>query len=165
MSWQQNFSDIILDRGFDYYSNGAVKIIRRNNDIIIATVSGTYDYSVEISYKNGLMKEIYCSCPYADDGNYCKHMAALLYTIENDTTDSDCENEEYVNKKINITSNKPSNEEKLHEIINNLDISIIRKELIGILENDNDIMANFLLKYNKSKETISNYILKKRKTA
>ena len=25
---------------------------------------------------------MFCDCPYADDGNYCKHMAAVLYEIE-----------------------------------------------------------------------------------
>ena len=25
---------------------------------------------------------MYCTCPYADDGNNCKHMAAVLYEIE-----------------------------------------------------------------------------------
>ena len=25
---------------------------------------------------------MYCSCPYAEDGSHCKHMAAVLYEIE-----------------------------------------------------------------------------------
>ena len=26
---------------------------------------------------------MFCTCPYADDGFYCKHMAATLYAWEN----------------------------------------------------------------------------------
>lgn len=26
---------------------------------------------------------MYCDCPYAESGNHCKHMAAVLYLLEN----------------------------------------------------------------------------------
>ena len=28
------------------------------------------------------IEEMECTCPYAEDGNYCKHMAAVLYAAE-----------------------------------------------------------------------------------
>ena len=31
---------------------------------------------------------MFCSCPYAEDGNYCKHEAAVLFLIEGDFDNS-----------------------------------------------------------------------------
>ena len=47
-----------------------------------AVVSGSEDYSVEIVIENGKVLSMVCDCPYAEDGNNCKHMAAVLYEIE-----------------------------------------------------------------------------------
>lgn len=50
---------------------------------------GTEDYQVEIEIHDDRIQDVFCDCPYAEDGNYCKHMAAVLYEIEEGRTESD----------------------------------------------------------------------------
>ena len=79
MNWQKLFASHILERGYDYYCDGAVENIEIGRDDIRADVVGTEDYEVEISLNDGKVTDMYCSCPYAAGGNNCKHMAAVLY--------------------------------------------------------------------------------------
>ena len=45
-------------------------------------VSGSDDYEVNIYFSDGEIEDMYCDCPYASDGNNCKHMAAVLYLFD-----------------------------------------------------------------------------------
>ncbi len=70
-------------RGLDYFERGLVKNIRRVNSGVRAVVTGTYDYDVSIETDDvGRAIGFSCDCPYAADGLYCKHMAALLYWLD-----------------------------------------------------------------------------------
>ena len=40
--------------------------------------------AVEIVLKDDHVVEMYCDCPYAADGNNCKHMAAVLFAVEDE---------------------------------------------------------------------------------
>ena len=51
-------------------------------DEVNAVVSGSDDYEVNIYFSDGGIDDMYCDCPYASDGNNCKHMAAVLYLLE-----------------------------------------------------------------------------------
>ncbi|MBR6968587.1 MAG: SWIM zinc finger family protein [Ruminococcus sp.] len=82
MDWKELFKPIILERGYDYYRNGNAEILSSTADEINAVVSGTDDYEVNIYFSDGEIEDMYCDCPYASDGNNCKHMAAVLYTLE-----------------------------------------------------------------------------------
>ena len=80
--WKSLFSAVVLLRGLNYYEEGAVKELETTKDGFRAVVEGSYDYDVEIEIANGKIGDMQCSCPYAEDGNYCKHMAAVLFAIE-----------------------------------------------------------------------------------
>ena len=82
MNWKSLFARHILERGYDYYCMDAVENLDVSEDLIRADVSGTEDYEVEISLEDGEITDMYCSCPYAEDGRNCKHMAAVLYEWE-----------------------------------------------------------------------------------
>ncbi len=86
MEWEYKFRNVILDRGMDYYENGAVHLISNEGGIIYATVagSGTRLYSVTLEIQNDELISSSCTCPYAEDGHMCKHMAAVLFTVEDD---------------------------------------------------------------------------------
>lgn len=73
------FSSQILLRGYNYYLEDNVSILKWNEDFIKSNVIGTYHYEVEIKFFNDEIKIMKCSCPYAEDGHNCKHMAAVLY--------------------------------------------------------------------------------------
>ena len=79
MNWKKFFSKTILDRGHQYYSEGTVEDIDISDKLITAVVWGSEGYEVEITLSGGEIEDMYCSCPYAADGEYCKHMAAVLY--------------------------------------------------------------------------------------
>ena len=49
MNWQKLFASHILERGYDYYCDGAVENIEIGRDDLRADVVGTEDYEVEIS--------------------------------------------------------------------------------------------------------------------
>lgn len=84
MNWEKLFAPHILERGYDYYREGAVTDIRVNGSTIEATVEGSEEYAVSIEWEKGKIAKMECSCPYAKDGTYCKHMAAVLYAYEDD---------------------------------------------------------------------------------
>ena len=52
-NWKKFFSKTILDRGYGYYLEGAVEDIDKEDDVISATVSGTYmSLNIQIMPKN-----------------------------------------------------------------------------------------------------------------
>ena len=112
-NWKNSFRNIILERGYDYYMQGLVEDYREDNGVINATVCGSEDYEVDIKLVNGKLDDAYCSCPYAEDGNYCKHMAAVLY--------------EYEERCDRITGTQPSQENKnISEIVTAADEAYVR---------------------------------------
>lgn len=87
--WKHLFKTYILERGQDYYERGAVCWLKRNGAGYTAAVEGSCDYEVEVEIYDEEVVEMFCDCPYAESGNYCKHMAAVLYEIEEaEKTDS-----------------------------------------------------------------------------
>ena len=88
-SWQRLFAPQILSRGQEYYDAELVTIRRAGESEIEATVEGTERYHVEISLREGQIMYMNCDCPYALDGNNCKHMAAVLYAVEDSSEAAD----------------------------------------------------------------------------
>lgn len=80
--WKKLFAPHILMRGQEYYESELVKIEAMDEQSIEATVEGTDPYAVEILLKNGHVVRMDCDCPYAADGNNCKHMAAVLFAAD-----------------------------------------------------------------------------------
>ena len=80
-SWKNWFQPHILERGRTYFEEGRVSDLERTEDGCIATVEGTEEYEVEILLEGDTIEDMLCDCPYAEDGNACKHMAAVLFAI------------------------------------------------------------------------------------
>ena len=75
------FDDKILRRGFNYYKAKNVKKIYQSGNVYEAIVQESMEYQVTIDISNKDYK-LSCTCPY---GNYCKHEAAVLYCLKNDS--------------------------------------------------------------------------------
>ena len=90
--WQGKFASRILQRGENYYYDGAVRAMKWNGREITATVEGTEDYKVRITVSDGIVGRMSCTCLYAEEDN-CKHMAAVLFEASGD--DFPGENGEY----------------------------------------------------------------------
>lgn len=74
----------ILQRGKKYHKDGAVLSIEEDEGNWIAEVEGSDYYEVTVSILSGEeIGDYYCDCPY--DGDVCKHVAAVLFTIREET--------------------------------------------------------------------------------
>lgn len=82
-----SFLPVILERGIKYYQKGRVQQLSFEGDKnCSATVYGSTAYTVRIQLlENGVAKAD-CTCPYAEE-NACKHIAAVLLAIENESGD------------------------------------------------------------------------------
>lgn len=83
-NWRSRFNRMIIKRGYQIFENEQLGDIEINNNIIHANVYGTDIYDVEIGFDDdSKITYLECDCPYAHTGYYCKHMAAVLYEVEN----------------------------------------------------------------------------------
>lgn len=81
-SWKNWFQPHILERGRTCFDEGRVSDLERTEDGCTVTVEGTEEYEVEILLDGDFIEDMICDCPYAEDGNACKHMAAVLFAID-----------------------------------------------------------------------------------
>lgn len=81
-NWQDRFAPHILERGVNYYKKGKVGELARIDGGYSAFVHGREDYHVEIFLDEGELIGMRCNCPYAESGENCKHMAAVLAALE-----------------------------------------------------------------------------------
>ena len=83
MEWKKYFYETMIKRGRQYYNSGRVKRLHYTNGQWTAIVRGSRHYSVKIRLdENGEIRRMSCDCPFADGGENCKHMAAVLMAIE-----------------------------------------------------------------------------------
>lgn len=80
-NWKMLFKPWIIERGMKYYQAGGVDIIYQNDKQLVASVSGSDKYMVSIEMHENKIEKIACDCPYALGGNKCKHMAAVLFKV------------------------------------------------------------------------------------
>ncbi|MCW3789396.1 SWIM zinc finger family protein [Plebeiibacterium sediminum] len=77
----------IFNRGYEYFESGLVEYasIEKANNLIQASVNGSYEYEVEIYQHED---KIYgtCSCPYG--GAVCKHIIAVLLHVVDEGIDN-----------------------------------------------------------------------------
>ena len=70
---------LILQRGREYFQQGAVSRLTQTADGWMAEVEGQEQYHVRITGVDQ-PQEWYCDCPH-DHGPVCKHVVAVLYAI------------------------------------------------------------------------------------
>jgi len=68
--------ETIFERGESYFSDGSVRRIRFDGEVITATVEGSETYRVKLWAEAGRLIHS-CSCPHADEGNFCNHCVAV----------------------------------------------------------------------------------------
>ncbi len=81
-NFKQEIDATILQRGRQYYrAEQVIDLEEADDGMWSAQVEGTYVYEIEI--EQGTQGELtcMCTCPY-DWGPVCKHIAAVLYAIE-----------------------------------------------------------------------------------
>lgn len=139
LNWERLFKGHILDRGYNYFCDGAVDNIQRSEDKINAIVCGSEDYEVEILFEGDKITDMYCSCPYAEDGNRCKHMVAVLFEWE---ANRELENLEKPQGEV-ILTDKPSTTDEVEDIIKLANEKQIKEFLSYVLHNDEKLFVRF----------------------
>lgn len=144
-NWKSLFQPHILQRGRKYYEEGWVGSVSKTETGYAAAVEGTEDYEVEIHVqKRGSSQEVVhdmeCTCPYALDGNYCKHMAAVLYEIE--------ENESI--PQSTISAPYPSENELLLKALDNMSEEQVRGELLSLAMGDKSVAQRIITRYSNT---------------
>ncbi len=135
--WEYLFKTHILARGQDYYENGAVISLKRTETGYKATVEGGYNYEVEVEICDNEVVEMFCDCPYAEDGNYCKHMAAVLYEIEEKSAQTARE----------VREETSDIKTELENVIKNIDETEVRNMLLELALKDNSLQNHIFIKY------------------
>lgn len=127
--WKSFFDKKILDRGFEYYKSGMISDIDLDEGMISAVVEGNYgEYEVQIEFEDNVPVKMGCTCPYADEGNDCKHMAAVFYMWEQEGI-----------KVPALTQKKIS----IEELVAKADEMTIRRFLIDMMKKDNKLALRF----------------------
>ena len=173
MNWQKLFASHILERGYDYYCDGAVENIEIGRDDIRADVVGTEDYEVEISLNDGKVTDMYCSCPYAAGGNNCKHMAAVLYEWTADImdedepedtdnedmdNDADAESMDLFEPAVTVCDYKKKSA-AVEKLVTSAERDIVQAFLVSVLAEDKKLLRRFRNMVNKcaTKEDVEDY--------
>lgn len=82
MNWKKHFRYLVMERGRYYFNRGRVQGLVYKDNGYKAKVQGEDLYNVEIKMKGEEITNMKCSCLYAASGKTCKHMAAVLFAIE-----------------------------------------------------------------------------------
>jgi hypothetical protein len=151
-NFKQVIPDEILARGRDYMRNGQILDLSFDEETMLweAQVEGTevYDVRVEQAENNDLSCS--CTCPY-DMGPYCKHIAALLYAIEDGFAD-------YIGVK---PRKKPSKRQTKHEKLRQLLEKTSREQLVTVLldltQQDRELLNQLLLRLNTGEVKPADY--------
>ncbi len=152
--WKYLFRPHILERGLNYYEMGAVGEVERIKDGYCATVEGTEDYKVEIKIRDGAIHGMSCTCPYAQGDQYCKHMAAVLYEIE--------EREKDKEKSLEIRDEKHQDSgNELRDVIDGIPTDELRDLLENLALENQSLRNQILLKYSHTISQSQMIMLKK----
>lgn len=81
-NWEELFKPWILERGQKYFEYGHVSTLKELGSTVYAMVSGSQLYHVEIQRDGDRVSHMSCDCPYALDSENCKHMAAVLFALD-----------------------------------------------------------------------------------
>lgn len=76
---QMGASDIIAQRGQDYYRDNRVRYLCLDGAEGFAIVDGTVPYTVEFTCSQGQISQLVCSCPC---GYCCKHEVAAMLQLQ-----------------------------------------------------------------------------------
>ena len=75
VSLHEMAGDAVFERGKAYFRDEAVELVRDGGTSATFEARGTQRYAVELYFED-LGLHVDCTCPHAQDGNFCKHMVA-----------------------------------------------------------------------------------------
>ncbi|MBW6482489.1 MAG: SWIM zinc finger family protein [Vicingaceae bacterium] len=137
--FEQHIDETILKRGLAYFKSGAVTDVTEiSNGEYEAVVSGTEEYTVQLTIKNNAVTTHNCDCPY-DMGPVCKHIVAVIFHLQQEELD--------LNQPATKTPKKKKTK-SVHQQIKDLLKDISHQELM-----------DFVLENSKKDKKFKNYFL------
>ncbi|MFC6260542.1 SWIM zinc finger family protein [Levilactobacillus fujinensis] len=128
MNWKDLFQPQVISRGRAYYKRGLVTNLRQTESAVQATVNGSESYRVVLQFGPSCLQHVGCTCPYATEGKYCKHMAAVLF---------------YLDEIRGLAGNKQANYPTLTELVAGATDQQVRDFLTLALAADNRLAQRF----------------------
>lgn len=150
------FKPHIFARGEVISYSDAVTITHQSLGLISAIVEGTDDYDVHIRMENGNIVDMSCTCPYADAGENCKHMAAVLIRCFEYFGDTSEEDEESINLHTEVLTKDQysAQSEELDKLIRHESYDDIVAFLVSEMLRDSEIKKNFLASFSPRRITV-----------
>lgn len=134
-NFEEYINDVIIDRGYSYYTSGRVMDEYERDGLYTFIVEGTYDYKVEVEIgNNGKILDSFCDCPY-DFGPICKHEVAVYYYLR--------EIVQFIPKKRN---GKRLN---LQDVLNRLSKEELVDIIMELTSKDRELKQTIMFKYAK----------------
>lgn len=163
MNWKKLFAPHILERGYEYYLKAAVENMKVSADCIKADVYGTDYYEVEVTLDDDGVTDMYCSCPYTEDGNNCKHMAAVLFEWSErqylrETAEDNISQDLFAQPFTKAEYDKKR--EEVRELVEEADIEVVRSYLTSVLCDNEKLLVRFcsVIQKNVTDEDVERYI-------
>ena len=144
-NFENHINGTILDRGYDYYTNGnVIETYSQGDNAYIFKVQGSGAYEVIVKLDDqGEIVTSHCDCPY-DFGPICKHQVAVYYVL------SDIMNDKQ-NKCVEME------EMPRHPSIKEILDTVSREELIKIIvamaQKDETLENSLIVRYSKDDDT------------
>lgn len=129
---------LVVLRGKQYHLDGRVVTLKRaGNNEWRAEVEGTDLYEVLVEWDSEGEFSCECTCPY-DWGPVCKHVIAVLFTIEEAQPDI------FTGEAIQM---QPSRSEQVRTILEGLSHEALLDILVGLAEDDRGISLDLRARY------------------
>lgn len=135
-------------RGKAYFHEGAVGLLKEEDDHVQARVQGTETYRVSLEASPDGDLNYDCTCPVGDSGDFCKHAVAVALSWLENSGEESFPPEEHPEKS---RSGKPRKKRKtqadtISDYLNTLSESALKDWLIEAAARDKGLRDKFLLK-------------------
>ena len=142
-NFNNQITGAVLKRGKQYYEDGnVVEISETSEGFWNAEVGGSEFYEVEVQlHKTDEIIESSCDCPY--DGDICKHVIAVLYTIRE---------EKVIN--IDVSETKIPKKLSFQDLLGKITLKEYKEFIRDYASRDKDFKTSFELSFADRDETI-----------
>jgi uncharacterized Zn finger protein len=133
--FEQVIDEKILKRGLSYYKKGLVQQLDEvSPNTYEAMVEGTEDYTVQLTVKNNVVTEYVCDCPY-DQGPVCKHVAAVIFKLQEDQLQLNPKQTKTKSKAASKTATGKKRK-TIAEQINEMLTKASKEELVALIQEE-----------------------------
>ena len=147
MEWYTLFKQHILDRGIEYFEDDRVRDYNYCDNEIIARVDGTEPYDVHIWLDDENVLDMECSCPYAEEGKHCKHMAAVLFAFERMLYKQDSEMDIEMLPQFSWDEKFQKEKQEVVDLVSKIPEEKVRDLLVEFVLADKSLKNDLELKY------------------